>query len=494
MPTLSTTIEDTSPVIIYSGNGGDWVAGSSTNDSLASLYSQGSFTLTSRNNANASFSFYGTGVQIFGAKRNNHGPYQVTIDSTTYAQVSGQAADPGSFQTSLFSTVALTNGFHKVTIVNQGSTFLDIDFITWQTPVGSSDEPLLSSTIQDSESAFVYTPESAWNGSPPNVGMFSGGTGHTSTTAGSSVEFTFTGKFPCQLHGSAVEIFGPVGPSGAVFSAQLDSSNPTNFTTNKPYYRPQQLLFQAGNLGNGKHTVKFIQQSWDNSALSFSIDFAQVFTTPSLQQRLSVGAKTGIAIGVVAILAAAIAALIIFLPSKYLKFFRLKGRSVEKGTISGPFLYQRVSGDLSAGIPPQSAPYGRPTHSAQPSQSLSNYTPPSSGFPSSGGTYAPSSDTLIQGPNSQVISIPFTADGKYRPDLPSTPQLLPPPGTRRDPTPSSSRSHLSVLPPGAAQPGVISDDELGMITQETRQGTYMTPLRRPTTASLAWTEPPQYQR
>lgn len=92
-------------------------------------YSQSSFTLTSKNNANASFWFYGTGVQVFGAKRNNHGPYQVTIDSTTYAQVSGQAVDPGSFQTSLFSTVALTNGFHKVTIVNIGSTFLDIDFV-----------------------------------------------------------------------------------------------------------------------------------------------------------------------------------------------------------------------------------------------------------------------------------------------------------------------------------------------------------------------------
>lgn len=98
----------------------------------------------------------------------------------------------------------------------------------------------------------------------------------------------------------------------------------------------------------------------------------------------------------------------------------------------------------------------------------------------------------------QVISIPFTADGKYRPDLPNTPQLLPPPGMRRDPTPSSSRSQLSMLPPGAAHPGVIGDDELGRITQETRQGSYMgpvpTPLRRPTTASLAWTEPPQYQR
>ena len=39
MPTLITTIEDFSPVILYSGNGGnDWTAGTSSNDSEIDKY------------------------------------------------------------------------------------------------------------------------------------------------------------------------------------------------------------------------------------------------------------------------------------------------------------------------------------------------------------------------------------------------------------------------------------------------------------------------
>lgn len=87
--------------------------------------------VTQAPNASVSFSFYGTGVQIYGAKRVNHGPYQVQIDSTVYPQVSGKASNPEIFQTALFSTVALNNGFHNVTMKNVGSgnTALDIDFV-----------------------------------------------------------------------------------------------------------------------------------------------------------------------------------------------------------------------------------------------------------------------------------------------------------------------------------------------------------------------------
>lgn len=103
-----------------------------TNGSLSLCrYSQSSFTLTQKASASLSFSFNGTGVQIYGAKRSNHGIYQISIDATTYPQVNGSVSDqPGQFQTSLFSTVALINGLHNVTMTNLGSTFLDVDFVS----------------------------------------------------------------------------------------------------------------------------------------------------------------------------------------------------------------------------------------------------------------------------------------------------------------------------------------------------------------------------
>lgn len=83
--------------------------------------------------ANVSFTFYGTGVQIYGAKRSNHGNYQIKIDQTVYSPVSGNAADPGTFQTALFSAPSLNLGYHTVTMTNLGSSpgsnFLDIDFV-----------------------------------------------------------------------------------------------------------------------------------------------------------------------------------------------------------------------------------------------------------------------------------------------------------------------------------------------------------------------------
>ncbi|KDR75003.1 hypothetical protein GALMADRAFT_226651 [Galerina marginata CBS 339.88] len=501
MPTLSTTIEDTAPVLIYSGSGGgDWFAGTSRNDSFADQYSQSSFMVTQNLRADVSFSFYGTGVQIYGAKRPNHGYYQISIDSTVYPQVNGAVTDdPGTFQTALFSAVALKNGYHTVRMTNLGTAFLDIDFLTWQTPVGKSDEPLLSITSQDSDDSFKYTPASAWNPSPPNVGMFSGGSGHITTTAGACVEYTFSVS-------AAVALFGPVGPSGAPYSVQLDGGAPANYSAYKQFYRPQQVLYQAANLGSGKHTVRMVSEAWNNSALTLAIDYAEVFTTPSLQ-RLSAGAIAAISIGsTLLFLLLAIAAFVIIsrrlIPPKYGAWLRLKGKS-ERSPVPEAFEYRRISVvDSTSTHPHSGATYGQLT--PQVSYSTLHATPPSTGLlPSSGGTYATSTQDLLApdryGPNTQVITIPFTADGKYRPDLPATPVLLPPPqGVRRTSSLGpqqqqqqqeirSSRSHgqLVQLPPGAAQPDTVEiwtgtrlDDSLSVPMQQRRQAV-LAPVRRP---------------
>jgi hypothetical protein len=82
--------------------------------------------------AKASFTFNGTSVQIFGAKRANHGGYQITLDGATNPPENGTAS-PNIFQTSLFSADSLEQKLHTVTLTNAGTpghVFTDIDFVS----------------------------------------------------------------------------------------------------------------------------------------------------------------------------------------------------------------------------------------------------------------------------------------------------------------------------------------------------------------------------
>lgn len=222
-----------------------------------------------------SFTFFGTSVGIYGAKRGNHGPYQVQVDNQQFPAGNG-VASPDAFNQTLFST-SLQKGVHTVTLTNGANTYLDVDYISWQTSVGNDDEALIVNTYKDSHPSFSYSPASSW-GTPDFVSSFSGSTGHATTSPGAFAEFTFAGD--------AVGLYGPVGPNGvSVFSAQVDGGTPTNSTTNKQFYRPQQLLYYAGNLGRGGHTLKIQFGSSSGSGQALAIDYAEVYTTPSLGGR-----------------------------------------------------------------------------------------------------------------------------------------------------------------------------------------------------------------
>ena len=80
-------------------------------------------------------------------------------------------------------------------------------------------------------------------------------------------------------------LYGPVGPSGAPYSVQLDNNAAQNRSSYTQFFRPQTILFQAGNLGGGQHTLKLRSEAWSNSALTFAIDYAEVYTTSSMQER-----------------------------------------------------------------------------------------------------------------------------------------------------------------------------------------------------------------
>ncbi|KAF8971160.1 hypothetical protein BDZ97DRAFT_1753486 [Flammula alnicola] len=504
MPTLSTTIEDTSPVIIYSGNGGgDWTAGTSRQDPFADQYSQSSFMVTQVDRADVSFTFYGTGVQLYGAKRPNHGPYQISIDSFVYPQVNGSDPDdPGTFQTALFSTVALNNGYHTVRMTNLGTAFLDIDFITWQTPVGLANESLMAMTVQDSDPSFKYMPASVWNANPSNLGMFSGGSGHVTSTAGAWVEYTFEGG-PF----SVVNLFLSANLCGQAIRLLCSVlGTPANYSANKQFYRPQMVLYQASDLGGGQHTIKLESQAWNNSGLTFAIDYAQVFTTASLQHMksgLSAGAIVGISIGAIVALIALIVSFFVFRhrkPLTYRKIFRLKGKSETSARAAETFEYRPIESISSHGAPSSSHGLLR----SQVSHSSLQATPPSTGlWPSSGGTYggtyASSTADLLPGerygPNTQVITIPFTPDGKYRPDIIPAPQLMPPPqGARRTPSFGQNQTLHAVMDGGLSGAGANRESRVED-RRPSQPAAVLAPVRRPVNVVRDTTPPPpEYRR
>lgn len=90
-------------------------------------YTQSSFTVSQAANATMSFTFFGTSVGIYGAKRGNHGPYQVQVDNQQYPVGNG-VSTPDGFNQTLFST-NLQKGLHTVTLTNTANTYLDVDYV-----------------------------------------------------------------------------------------------------------------------------------------------------------------------------------------------------------------------------------------------------------------------------------------------------------------------------------------------------------------------------
>ncbi|KAF8971163.1 hypothetical protein BDZ97DRAFT_1651486 [Flammula alnicola] len=277
MPSFTFIVEDTSPMLVYSEN---WRAGTSETDSSLDQYTQSSFILTQTVGATLSFKFYGTSIQIAGAKRSNHGNYQIQLDGGSVSTFNGES-DTAVFNQTLYSS-SVTLGSHQLTVTNAGgsstaNSFLDLDYVAFQTSVGKDDENLIVNTFQDTHPSFIYTPSSSWDVIPDTVGAFSGSSGHATRDPSAAAKFTFQVS-------DAVALYGPVGPNNSLsYSVQVDGGSPSIFSAEKQFYLPQQLLFCAGNLGAGQHSLQI--QTGSSGTGELAIDFANVYTTPSLGGR-----------------------------------------------------------------------------------------------------------------------------------------------------------------------------------------------------------------
>ncbi|KAG9220515.1 hypothetical protein CCMSSC00406_0003971 [Pleurotus cornucopiae] len=254
MSRTNITLNNNSPLIDYQPPAG-WGEGDGTGDPFAVRYSRnGTVNFTSLPGASASMSFHGTGIWIFGAKRSNHGRYNVTLDDSV-SEADGFASNPELFQTVLFSATNLKHEKHTITIrndpTNDNAPFLDIDFITFETE--TTDSSSLSVKVENTASSFAFSPESAWK--PLSFEEENSvQTARLTSVQEASMTLAFTGN--------AIALYGIVGPSSGLYSVQVDGQPSTNATFNatSKVYTTDSLLFHANDLGPGNHTLRMINK------------------------------------------------------------------------------------------------------------------------------------------------------------------------------------------------------------------------------------------
>ncbi|KAJ6482939.1 hypothetical protein C8R47DRAFT_578359 [Mycena vitilis] len=267
MTSTNFTIDNVNPLIQYSPPTA-WTEGDKTGDPLASSYSNGgTFTLCTTQGSSATFTFTGTQVYVFGAKRSNHGPYSITLDGVA-TLFDGNSANPVFGP--LFVSDVLPQKQHTVTLTNEltdaNSPFLDLDFITWTTNVANGGQ---SKTLEDTADAFTYSPSTSWSTdlSSAQLTGFSGNNGHVTLTAGASTSISFSGGY--------ISVFGPVGPTISRYTVQIDGADGGTFNGTKAAYTPQVALYTASGLGAGAHTLQLISQPAVAGQL-LAIDYVQV--------------------------------------------------------------------------------------------------------------------------------------------------------------------------------------------------------------------------
>ncbi|KAI5123650.1 hypothetical protein M0805_001683 [Coniferiporia weirii] len=279
MPRLNTTIDDTNPLITFSP-AEQWHPGTSATDPGAVNYSGGgTFTLTTLQGATATFAFNGTGVWLYGAKRSNHGTYSVTLDGAEQESYSGNVPEGDEFQVVLFGASNLALGMHEVVLKNEGSgteTFLDIDFIRWETELGQDNYTLNQTAVQATSFSPFQFSGSGWNNAKDNA--LSPDTGMSTNLPGDYVALEFEGKWKCD----AVSVFGSIGPSCGFYDVQMDDGVATTYNATRQVDETSQLLYYGVNLGPGQHVVRITNSrtdSGDSVNHTLSIDHAEVVTT-----------------------------------------------------------------------------------------------------------------------------------------------------------------------------------------------------------------------
>lgn len=160
---------------------------------------------------------------------------------------------------------------HTVSIVNSrtdaGKPYLDIDSIVYQMEFPDNYQEVKQ---QDTVTNFQYS-ASGWSTSPDNLSSYDGNTGHSTSLGDAHVNYTF--------QGSHVELYGALGPSGGLFTVQIDGGPEKTLNALRSKFTPQMVLYQQSGLGPGNHTMKITNAPFSGQTLS--IDYVTVVQSPN---------------------------------------------------------------------------------------------------------------------------------------------------------------------------------------------------------------------
>ncbi|KAF5351970.1 hypothetical protein D9756_007603 [Leucocoprinus leucothites] len=278
MATQSILVEDCSPLIQYAPQ--DAWTDAQLNNTLAASYSGGSYHATSTQGATATFQFSGTGFVITGGRQPGYGPFSITLDGQQL--FNGNPTSESSPITTLASVSGLSNEQHTVVLTNTGGSPIDIDAITFNTTIGSTGNPTIT-TIDDSDSRISYLPSNTWRlNSQPD---FQNGTLHFSQAPDASASLRFTGN--------AIAYYGTVAPDHADISITIDDevvTMPSRSASHVFAVRPRVLMWWADGLADGEHTMTITKVQSANNGPFVDVDSFVVYA--DAQTSLPTGSGT----------------------------------------------------------------------------------------------------------------------------------------------------------------------------------------------------------
>ncbi|WVR00251.1 hypothetical protein IAU59_007394 [Kwoniella sp. CBS 9459] len=271
---MNITIDDTSPQFLYYSAGGTWLQ-NHTDDDQTSKYFKETFMATKTDGDSVSFTFNGTAIYIYGAKRANHGVYSIQLDG---GSVSYQKGYDGTVQIQavIYSATGLSaDQEHTVVLTNLPSQsnppptgnieyWFDVDYAIITSPMSGK---IYTTTLDDTSSAFEYV-GSAWTRAAPSKDLYNT-TGHYTANPGDSLQMSF--------NGSSVQIFGSVAYNHGNYSISLDGREPSIHNGTFYTFKPSAALYTASGLEDGPHTLTMTNIGLpDLSKLYLGFDWAVV--------------------------------------------------------------------------------------------------------------------------------------------------------------------------------------------------------------------------
>ncbi|MCI0158804.1 alpha-galactosidase [Leifsonia shinshuensis] len=247
--TGAVTVDDSVSGISYSGSWNTSPGGGSPG------YYEGTQHSSSAAGASASFTFVGNSVSWIAPKNVDCGIGNVYIDGVQVASVDLYATSWLTQQT-VYTSPALTQDTHTIQVVNSGTknaagtgTFVPIDAFVY-----TSSGPTM---VDDTSSSIAYS--GSWNTSPGggSPGYF-GGTQHSSSAAGDTATFTFSG--------TGVTWIGPKNIDCGIADVYLDGVKVATVDLYATSWLKQQTLYSAGPFADGAHTLTIVNTGTKNAA------------------------------------------------------------------------------------------------------------------------------------------------------------------------------------------------------------------------------------